>query len=542
MQSTQNIQNSSKTFTGLTWQGPDSQWTTQPGLMSEWLKANENPLWVIATSDGVALAMGGEVTSHGQTSQVEGAVLGIIPAMRPEDLGDKKFQEVYGAKFPYYTGAMANGIASERLVIAMGKAGYLGSFGSAGLGPDRIQSAIDEIKMALPQGPYAFNLINSPSAPDAEARAADLYVTKGVRTVEASAYVDITVPLVYYRAAGLESNPDGSVRINNRIIAKLSRREVAKLFLQPAPEDILQRLLAEKKITKEQAQLARQVSMADDITAEADSGGHTDNRPLVGLFPSIVALRDEMMAQYGYQELIRVGAGGGIGTPEAAFAAFMMGAAYIVTGSVNQSCYEAGTSEHTRNLLAQAEMADVAMAPASDMFEMGVRVQVLKRGTLFPMRAQKLWEIYADYPAWEDVPIAERDKIEKMVFKNDFASIWEGTEAFFKVRDPRQVERANRDPHHKMALVFRWYLGLSSRWSNGGEKGREMDYQIWCGPSMGAFNDWARGSFLEAPENRSAVEVARQILSGVAFYSRLRVAESFGLRLPADLRVYLPKR
>ena len=34
--------------------------------------------------------------------------------------------------------------------------------------------------------------------------------------------------------------------------------------------------------------------MADDITAEADSGGHTDNRPFVALLPTILALRDEI--------------------------------------------------------------------------------------------------------------------------------------------------------------------------------------------------------------------------------------------------------
>ena len=33
-------------------------------------------------------------------------------------------------------------------------------------------------------------------------------------------------------------------------------------------------------------------------------------------------------------------------------------------------------------------MADVSMAPAADMFEMGVQLQVLKRGTLFPMQAR----------------------------------------------------------------------------------------------------------------------------------------------------------
>ncbi len=46
--------------------------------------------------------------------------------------------------------------------------------------------------------------------------------------------------------------------------------------------------------------------------------------------------------------------------------------------------------------------------------------------------------------------------------------------------------------------MFRWYLGLSSRWANAGEAGRQLDYQVWCGPAMGAFNEWAKGSFLEA--------------------------------------------
>ena len=73
----------------------------------------------------------------------------------------------------------------------------------------------------------------------------------------------------------------------------------------------------------------------------------------------------------------------------------MMGAAYIVTGSVNQACVEAGTSDHVKTLLAQVSMTDVMMAPASDMFEMGVELQVLKRGTMFAPRAKKLYE-YSD--------------------------------------------------------------------------------------------------------------------------------------------------
>src|SRR5262249_57730294 len=98
--------------------------------------------------------------------------------------------------------------------------------------------------------------------------------------------------------------------------------------------------------------------------------------------------------QHGYDRTLRIGAAGGISTPWSAAAALAMGAAYIVTGSVNQSCVESGTSDAVRKMLAQAQQADIAMAPAADLFEMGVKVQVLKRGTMFPMRAAKLFHLY----------------------------------------------------------------------------------------------------------------------------------------------------
>ena len=138
--------------------------------------------------------------------------------------------------------------------------------------------------------------------------------------------------------------------------------------------------------------------MAQDLTAEADSGGHTDNRP--GDRPAA----DDARAA-------RPAAGRSTATPRrcasarpaasrrpaAAAAAFAMGAAYVVTGSVNQACVESGTSDAVRQMLAEAGQADVAMAPAADMFEMGVKVQVLKRGTMFAMRAAKLYELYRAY-------------------------------------------------------------------------------------------------------------------------------------------------
>lgn len=522
------------------WSGNPASLVSDSESIRQTLLFLDEPVFILTDGHNIWVTREGKLSAPDQNSAAPYRWLATLPPTPIESLGNPSFREWYGCRYAYYSGAMANGIASTRLVIAMGKAGFLASFGAAGLSPERIEAAIHEIKTALPQGPYAFNLINSPNEPAMERRAAELYVQHGIRAVEASAYLEITPALVYYRASGLSSQPDGKIRIQNRLIAKLSRKEVARQFMLPAPDELLNQLVQEGKLSETQANLARLVPMADDITVEADSGGHTDNRPLVGLLPSILTLRDEIQSQIQYTAPIRIGAAGGISTPHAALAAFTMGAAYIVTGSVNQACVEAGASEHTRRLLAQADMADVTMAPAADMFEMGVKVQVLKRGTMFAMRASKLYELYSRYPSLEAVPAEEIQKLEKTVFKRPVEEIWQDTVRFFQQRDPRQLERAEKDPRYKMALVFRWYLGLSSRWSNSGEAGREMDYQIWCGPAMGAFNEWVRGTYLEKPENRSVVDVALHILTGAAYLQRVRLLNTFGIQTSPDLERYQP--
>jgi PfaD family protein len=175
------------------------------------------------------------------------------------------------------------------------------------------------------------------------------------------------------------------------------------------------------------------------------------------------------------------------------------------------------------------------------MFEMGVKVQVLKRGTMFAMRASKLYDTYRDYESIESIPEKTRKQIEEQILQKSMDDVWRDTVAFFEKRDPSQIQKAEANPKHKMALIFRWYLGLSSRWSSRGEPGREMDYQIWCGPSMGTFNDWVRGTYLEEMENRRVADVNLHILTGAAYLYRIRILEAQGVVLPEDIKTYLPQ-
>jgi len=487
------------------------------------------PVVLVETASGPAVANGGSVSlAPGERGH---PVLAILPPLSPATLGDPSFCSDHGLRFPYVTGAMANGIASAEVVEAVAAAGMLAFFGAAGLSLERIESALVRLKANLADRKYGFNLIHSPNEQNLESATVDLFLRHALRLVEASAYLDLTPHIVRYRLSGIHLGPNGEVVTPNRVIAKVSRVEVASKFFAPPPERFVRDLVTQNVLTAEQAELAKRVPVAQDLTVEADSGGHTDNRPAVTLLPTMLALRDRLQAQYAYTDPLRVGQGGGIATPASAAAAFAMGAAYVLTGSVNQACVESGSSDIVRQMLAEAGQADVAMAPAADMFEMGVKVQVLKRGTMFPMRAAKLYELYRSYSSLDVIPEAERTTLEKNVFRFPIDEVWRQTREFFLRRDPPQVPKAEADAKHKMALVFRWYLGQSSRWANAGVPDRKLDYQVWCGPSMGAFNEWVKGSYLENPKNRMVVAVALNLLYGAAITLRRGQLRAQGVNL-----------
>ncbi len=485
-------------------------------------------------TQAIGMALGGEAVGSDQTNGVpHWPLLAVLPPLYPEWLGCRSFSEVHGVRFPYVSGAMANGIATTEIVIAMAQAGFLGFFGAAGLSRGRVEAAVDELERTLgDRYSWGCNLIHSPNEPALEEAVADLYIQRGVKRVSAAAYMALTPAIVRFALSGIRQAANGRIERTRHVFAKISRPEVARRFLEPAPEAILNDLVSRGLLTPEEARLGRMVPVAEDIIVESDSGGHTDNRPLCALFPSILALRDEVVTAQNYTRAIRVGAAGGMGTPTAVAAAFSMGAAFVLTGSVNQACVESGLDEAGRKMLADASIADVIMAPAADMFEMGVEVQVLRRGTMFAVRARKLYELYKTYPSLEAIPADERDKVESQMLRMSFEEAWESTKAFWTERDPAEVTKAEQNPKHKMALVFRSYLGQSSRWAIAGDSTRRTDYQIWCGPAMGAFNRWTVGTFLADPMKRNVVQVARNLMEGAAVVTRAQQLRSYGVPVP----------
>ncbi|CAH9066896.1 Polyketide biosynthesis protein BaeE [Pseudoalteromonas holothuriae] len=436
-----------------------------------------------------------------------------------QQLGSASFRKDYNLKYAYLAGAMYKGIASADLVIRMGKAGLMGFLGTGGLTNDTIEAALMQIQRSLPNGEsYGVNLLHQPGNATGELALIDLYVKYGVKFIEASAFMQITPALVKFRLSGIYQDANGKVDSKHKIIAKLSRPEMAKAFLSPAPDRIVKQLLAEGLITEEQARLASALPVAEDICAESDSGGHTDSAVASILLPTIKRIRDELHTKFNYQKPIRVGAAGGVGTPESVAAMFVLGADFVVTGSINQCTVEAGTSDLVKDMLQCMDIQDTDYAPAGDMFELGAKVQVLRRGVFFPGRAKKLHELWSRLNSLDEIDANTRKLIEEKYFRRSFNDVYAETKQFYLKVNPAEIDKAETNPKHKMALIFKWYFVNSTRLALSGGETQKVDFQIHTGPAMGAFNHWAKGTDFEQWRNRHVDHIGVKLMDEAADY------------------------
>lgn len=406
----------------------------------------------------------------------------------------------------------------------MGKAGLMGFYGTGGLSLTKIEDNIKQIQSALSQGEsYGMNLLSNYMNPAVEMATVDLFLKYGINYVEAAAYIQLNTALLKYRLTGLAQDSSGKTIIKHRLLAKISRPEVADIFLNPAPPQLVEKLLNNGDITPLQAQLSQTVSVADDICVEADSGGHTDMGIVTVLLPTIIRQRNEAKARNQCINPIYIGTAGGIGTPEAAASAFILGAEFIMTGSINQCTVEAGTSDIVKEMLAQLNVQDTDYAPAGDMFEMGAKIQVMRKGVFFPARANKLYELWMNHDSWEDIPLKTQEQIEKRYFGRRFSDVYQETKNYYLKTQPQEIEKAERIPKHKLALVFRWYFIHTTRLALNGDTADKINYQVHTGPAMGAFNQWVKGTDLEPWQNRHPDIIADKLMHETASLLNQRI-------------------
>ncbi|WP_327311965.1 ACP S-malonyltransferase [Streptomyces sp. NBC_01235] len=425
---------------------------------------------------------------------------GEEPTLDAEALGARSFRERYGLRRSYVVGSMYGGVSGRELVRAASKAGLLGFLGIGGLPRDEVERQLHGLADELGLHGHGVNLLYLHRAPEQEAPLVDALLQHGVGLVEASGYPFVTEELVRFRLKG------------GRILAKVSRTDLAAAFLAPPPEQHVAMLLAKGSVTEQEAAAAAGRPMADDLCVEADGGWLTGTAGPLSLLPAVLRLRDEA-ALPGHR--VHVGCAGGIGSPEAAAAAFLIGADFVLTGSVNQCSVEAATSAAVKDLLQESHEYDVDTAPWSEGFEHGVQARYLKRGQFFPARASRLHDLWRRHGSVAELDDATR----KQVFDRYLG----GEHPAATAKDPDQ----RSDPKTELAAVFRAYFRRGFRLAVTGDQQSTVDYLVNCGPAMGAFNQAVAGTSLQPWRARTLEAIADFLMDGAAAHvtARLRALQ-----------------
>lgn len=446
--------------------------------------------------------------------QAQPNTLGSIPVASQQSpkltLGSTSFKELFRLRHAYVSGSMYRGISSPELVIRMGKAGLLSFYGTGGLSQEKIREGITTIQRELSNGQtFGVNLLANYVQPNKEMQLIELLLQYGIQIIEASAFVTITQALALYVIKGLyRESRSGHILSRHHVFAKISRPAVANLFMNPVPEPLIQELLKADKITQEEAKMALNYPVSTCICVEGDSGGHTDRKQLLPLLLSVLQQRKEMQKRYPHLQLY-IGAAGGLGDPTSIGICFSFGADFILTGSINQCSIEAGTSDKAKDLLQAMGVEDTEYSIAGDMFEIGAKVQVLKKGVLYPGRANTLFNIYTLFNSLDEIPNSIQTMLEEQYFRMSFEEASREVEHYYG--------RA-KSPKGRMSVLFRWYLHTSNEWAIRGTPDRVIDYQIHTGPALGLFNQWMKGRPQESWKARHVDWIADALMEEALTY------------------------
>lgn len=428
-------------------------------------------------------------------------------------LGSNSFRQDYRLDYAYLVGSMHLGITSKELVVKLAKSKMLGFLSTKGVLLEKVESDIKWIKSQLHKGVcFGVNLFYDCKPKETE-ELISLYLKLQVNVIEVSGFQNITSELALYRLKGLTISEAGDIHCANKIIAKVTRPEVAALFMKPAPEYIVNQLLEQKKITAQQAELSQKIPMSHDICAQADSGWNTDRQLPSILLPSIQSLRDEIQKNKHYGNTIRIGLAGGIGTPQAVANAFLMGADFILTGSINQCTVEAATSELVKNLLQSINVQDTDYIPSSDFLEFGQQSQVLRKGVMFPSRVNKLYDLYEKYDDINHIPNNTITKLKQNYFGKNLDTKW--TEIFEKSnsQDRHIIVEDGNESEISMEHILKYYIELTCSLALEGEKEYQENFQIHTGPSLGAFNQWVKNTSIENWQQRHVDEIGIKMMN-----------------------------
>ncbi|SOD99176.1 ACP S-malonyltransferase [Spirosoma fluviale] len=425
--------------------------------------------------------------------------------------GIRRFVDDYQLKYPYVAGGIGYGISSRQMVESMTKGGMLGFLDIADRPLADVENDLRTLAYTCGKESARYGCTISQGLSD------ELTIDKlfgllrayNIQVIETHDDPQITEKLVEYRLQAFDQRGEAI----NRLLIKTGNPVVLEEIMKPISETILLKLQQRGKLTKEQVERGRRIALASDVCVLADPGGLTSHGSPFVLFPHALMLREQFTRQYRYEQPIHVGLGGGIGSPLAVQMAFAMGADFVHTTSVNLCTIESGLHAYTKQLLQEISVEDTGYAPCSDfLFNPNKKIQVVKKGVLFPARANKLYELFKQHAAISEIDPRVIVQLEEKFYQKSLAGVWED---IVKKRQgtPDLISKALQNSKYYMYLLFQEYFHLSAEWAVKGDGTYLLNFQIPCGAELGALNRQLQNTPMQAWSGRNIGEVAQWLLS-----------------------------
>lgn len=472
--------------------------------------------------------------AESQPGQPKAEIKKQLPNRTGCSLGSASFKKRYGLDYAYLIGGMFKGISSAAMVIEAARSGMLAFYGARDVPLKILKQQLGEIKAGVPGGRcFGVSLFHNPFDIRAEEQIIDLLISEDIRCISLSGCFDVFPHILRYRIAGLYRDKEGVIKNRHKVIVKISHPAIMELFLQPPSEKQIRELLDRQLITAEQAGLARNIGggirggiregigegmgigIADDFCVTGEAAARTGQESGFTLLPALKRIKEKVCPAYPGAREVHIGYAGGIGTPEAAMTAFLLGADFILTGTINQCTLEARTGGTAKRLLQNAGVQDTGPAPSFELFETGGRIRVLKKGSFYASRSLFFAGLYSRFNSLEKIDGKTVTKLEKDYFFKSLSEV-DGLIREKYHHNPEVLAKMDGKPGFKMAMFFRYYYNYCAGLAINDNQENILNYQIFCSPAMGSCNRWLTERGLESWEKRSAHKIGKMLMDETA--------------------------
>lgn len=420
-------------------------------------------------------------------------------------LGSLSFKEEYQTDIAYAAGGIRDGISSVSMIKKLADSNILGFLGTKGLDIHKIKGLLESAFNMVEHEKIGVHVACDVLKPENNNQQLKLMIDKDIRRLQISGYQKPDEWIYEYRIRNIQYSEKHKVESPYKLLVCVNNLKAAEEFLKPIKKDYIKKLIELKKLTQIEAEMADSLPVCDDICIENTGMGAGG----FGWISSIKKLNERIGQSSSLRKEVRVGICGGIGNPQMLALAFFAGADFIMTDTINQCTVEAETSAHVKDLLQSAKENDFTFAPADDLFEFGERISVLKRGTLYPARAQKVYDIYSKYASVEEISKADTKLLTEKYFGIKLSEMYQ---RIMKTVSEEERKLISEQPKYKLGLIMKGYLQECFHQAQAGEKESEINYGIAVERDMADINRWLQGTDIEHWDRRSIDVIAKRIM------------------------------